>query len=63
MDIMSATSKQSQAQDSGASKKPGFFQRIFQKLDEKMKAKAEEQADCCCCEDKAQSEKKSDRCC
>ena len=32
-------------------RKPGFFQRLYEKLDAKMKAKAEAAEDCCCCED------------
>ena len=41
-------------------KQPGFFGRMFQKLDDSLKQKADAQAEegCCCC-----SEEKGDKCC
>lgn len=45
--------------------KPNFFQRMFVKLDEKMKEKAEASAscDCGCGDDDKGSKKQSDKCC
>lgn len=38
--------------ESASEKKPGFFGRLFQKLDDSMKKKAEEQSQQgCCCND------------
>jgi uncharacterized protein YaaN involved in tellurite resistance len=40
--------------------KPGFFQRIFTKLDQSMKEKADKQADNACC---SENSKKDGNCC
>ena len=42
-------------------KKPGLFQRLFKKLDDKMKEKAEASSDCCCDDDSGNSSGK--KCC
>jgi hypothetical protein len=42
--------------------KPGFFKRMFDKLDKSMKEKAEKQAEeGCCCSDEESG--KGDKCC
>ena len=44
--------------------KPGFFQRMWQKLDNKMKEKAEAQEGCGCgCGDDSKQKSSSDKCC
>lgn len=42
---MSTTETTNQTQEQ---RQPGFFGRLFQKLDNRMKAKAEESSGCCC---------------
>jgi hypothetical protein len=41
-----------------AEKKPGIFQRLFKRLDDKMKEKAEASSDCCCDDSSDSSGKK-----
>jgi len=44
--------------------KPGLFARLWQKLDNKMKAKAEEKSSCCCgCGNSEPKKASSDKCC
>ena len=44
-------------------KKPGLFQRLFQKLDAKMKEKADASTDACCCEDSDSDKSSGNKCC
>lgn len=50
------------ATDPESPKKMNFFQKLFHKLDQKMKDKAET-TEPCCCEKESSSDKSSGKCC
>ena len=56
------TSEQTQRQTSGV-EKPGFLKRLFGKLDETMKAKANEQKQSSCCGGDSTDDSKGGKCC
>jgi hypothetical protein len=60
---MSTQSESTRTREASETQKPGFFQRIFSRLDEKMKAKAEKSAPCCCSEKDKDSKQDSKSCC
>jgi len=43
--------------------KPGFFQRVFTKIDAVMKEKAEAKANSCCCSGDGKGKDKGGKCC
>ncbi|NDV62609.1 hypothetical protein G0Q06_09115 [Puniceicoccales bacterium CK1056] len=60
---MTATNPQTTSTHSPSGKKPNVFQRLWQKLDAKMQAKAEASAGNCCCDDGKSDKKAGDKCC
>ena len=43
--------------------KPGFFARIFTKIDTAMKEKADQQEGCCCCDSETEKNDSTESCC
>jgi hydrogenase maturation factor HypE len=62
INFMITESDSTKAVENQSGKKPNIFQRMFQKLDDKMKEKAEKSECCCCCDDKKPQED-SEKCC
>ena len=61
---MSTESDCTKAVDNQSGKKPNIFQRMFQKLDDKMKQKAgESESCCCCCSEEKKPEEDAEKCC
>jgi len=60
---MSSEYQSNSAANSSTDKKPNIFQKMFKKLDDKMKAKADESASCCCCSEEKKTTEESDKCC
>ncbi|MGA1205013.1 MAG: hypothetical protein ACO3ZW_04275 [Opitutales bacterium] len=61
---MSGECQSGKTAPAGEQKKQGFFQRMFRKLDDKMKEKAEKSSSCCCCEsDTDKDTKDTGKCC
>jgi hypothetical protein len=57
------SSEATPAAEAAQEKKPGLFQRLYEKLDRKMKEKAEASPDCCCCEGEDGDSKDGGKCC
>jgi hypothetical protein len=55
---MSSTTAKETPSTPSTEHKPGLFKRLYEKLDARMKAKAEAAEDCCCSEDDKTSGKK-----
>ncbi len=51
--------KKIDSEKTGQKTEPGFFKKLFTKLDDKIQAKAKESSGSCCCSD---ADKKSGKC-
>jgi len=59
---MSTECQTTKTAESQTGKKPNFLQKMFQKLDDKMKEKAEKST-CCCCSEEKKSPEDTQKCC
>lgn len=60
---MSSECQSKKSVEKEPAKAPNFFQRMFQKLDDRMKEKADESASCCCCNEENKTAENTEKCC